>query len=249
MRKSRMRRKKFRRTPDGYKKIILAGGRVTYNPSEVVREIHKKFLAEDGVLEYERPEVKVMSHVRLGHTYYFKTDLKSAFDQVTYEMIVKYAEHFAIRLSSLEPREYFFHNQGEGGLIQGSLASPHLFETYCRFSGFDFDLQQYCKKIGFHYTRFADDLLFSAPRRIGGRVGPKVRQIVGHYGFALNDAKTRRVNTLEEPLEVLGYKIMGTRIDPLDKTIQKLYSPKYDEEQRWGIRKWRKDVKKANRQT
>ena len=148
----------------------------------------------------------------------------------------------------MTPRQYFFHENGLGGLIQGAPSSPYLFETYCHFGGLDQALLEYCDKLGLYYSRYVDDILISSPRRFGKRIGPKVREMVGAYGFTLNDRKTRRVNVFNEPLEVLGLVIRGHRIDPSDKVIQKLYDSALDEASRKGLLDWRRHVRKLNKQ-
>jgi hypothetical protein len=234
-------------TPPGFKRV--PGKRVTYSPQATTRAIHQRFLrqAEASPLYFPDPGQEVANHLRQGHRYFFSTDLESAFDQVTAQRLRQALVWREIKLGWLVPRQYFFHEKGLGGLIQGAPSSPYLFETYCRFGGLDRSLSEYCGKLGFYYSRYVDDILISSPRELGRRIGPKVREMVGMYGFTLNDRKTKRVDVHSEPLEVLGLVIRGNRIDPSDDVIQKLHEPDRDDASRKGLLNWRRHVRKLSK--
>jgi hypothetical protein len=235
-------------TPPGFRRRAEKG-RVTYNPGIAVRAVHKRLHAQVKAhpLTFADPLPEVRQHLERGHRYFLKTDLSSAFDHVTAERLRAALKHRGINPGWLSPLQYFFHEMGRGGLIQGAPASPYLFETYCRYGGLDRDLGEYCDKLGFCYTRYVDDILISSHRPIGKRVGPSVRRIVGAYGFALSDKKTKRVDVYAEPLEVLGYLIRGPRIDPAPRTLQTLFDPQISDVVRAGIFRWRRRVRTVGR--
>jgi hypothetical protein len=207
--------------------------------------VHARFYAQvkDRPLAFYDPLPEVRRHLELGHRYFFKTDLSSAFDHVTAERLRKTLTTRRISPKWLVPSQSFFHENGRGGLIQGAPASPYLFETYCRYSGLDRDLYEYCDKLGFWCSRYVDDILISSLRPIGRRVGPSIRAIVGEYGFVLSDKKTKRVDTYLEPLDVLGYVIRGSRIDPAPETLQVLFDPEASDATRAGVFRWRRHVR------
>lgn len=237
-------------TPPGFERVLLSGRkRILYNPGIRVRAVHARFMrqVEEHPLHFIDAGKGVMSHIQKEHRYFFSTDLVSAFDHVTAKRLTGALAWRGIRLGWLTPREYFFHEMGSGGLIQGAPSSPYLFETYCRFGGLDRDLMEYCDKLGFHYTRYIDDILISSSRPLGRRIGPKVRTIVDKYGFSLSDRKTKRVDVRSEPLEVLGFVIRGNRIDPSDGTMQKLFENDLPEQSRTGVFRWRRQVRELNK--
>lgn len=88
----------------------------------------------------------------------------------------------------------YFVAKGERHLPQGSPASPALTNLLCR--RLDRRLQGLADALGFAYTRYADDLTFSAR---GGAAGSKsvgkllrgVTDIVAHEGFVVHPEKTR----------------------------------------------------------
>jgi len=235
-------------TPLGFRRRT-DGSRITYDPNITVRAVHKRFFSQvkDRSLTFGDPLVEVRRHLELGHRYFFKTDLTSAFDHVTAEQLQAVLGVRRINYGWLTPAKYFFHEGGRGGLIQGAPASPYLFETYCRYGGLDRELYEYCDKLGFCYTRYVDDILISSNRFLGKRIGPSVREIVRTFGFELSDKKTKRVDVYTEPLSVLGYLIQGSRIDPNPGTLQALFDPKTSDAARSGVFRWRRHVRKVGR--
>ncbi|MCC6556685.1 MAG: RNA-directed DNA polymerase [Polyangiaceae bacterium] len=81
---------------------------------------------------------------------------------------------------------------GERGLPQGACTSPALSNQVAR--KLDRRLAGMCKKHGFEYTRYADDLTFSAPPGKRAEIPmllARVRHIVTEEGFAINPKKGR----------------------------------------------------------
>lgn len=86
----------------------------------------------------------------------------------------------------------YFVALGDRHLPQGSPASPAITNVMCR--RLDRRLSQMAADIGFVYTRYADDLTFSASgeslRHICN-ILKRTESIVTHEGFAINQEKTR----------------------------------------------------------
>lgn len=81
---------------------------------------------------------------------------------------------------------------GARALPQGACTSPAISNQVARM--LDRRLTGLCAKAGWAYTRYADDLTFSAPvgkREDLGRFIAKVRHIVEDEGFAINEKKGR----------------------------------------------------------
>ncbi len=81
---------------------------------------------------------------------------------------------------------------GPRALPQGACTSPAISNQIART--LDRRLSGLCQKAGWSYTRYADDLTFSAPpgkREDIGRFLAKVRHIVEDEGFAINEKKGR----------------------------------------------------------
>lgn len=76
------------------------------------------------------------------------------------------------------------------GLPQGAPTSPQLANLVCR--RLDQRLAGLARRMGFQFTRYADDLTFSSDDRMAkvDRLAAAVNEIVGDCGFELNDRKT-----------------------------------------------------------
>jgi RNA-directed DNA polymerase len=81
---------------------------------------------------------------------------------------------------------------GPRGLPQGACTSPALSNQVAR--RLDKRLGGLAAKFGLTYTRYADDLTFSASDELDGRIGyllARIRHITQDEGFAINGKKTR----------------------------------------------------------
>ncbi len=74
-------------------------------------------------------------------------------------------------------------------LPQGAPTSPALSNLIAY--GLDIRLAALAKRLGFTYTRYADDLTFSGDRVLAGALLKRVRAIVADEGLALNEKKVR----------------------------------------------------------
>jgi retron-type reverse transcriptase len=89
---------------------------------------------------------------------------------------------------------------GPRGLPQGACTSPALSNLVAR--KLDVRLAGLCSKLGWAYTRYADDLTFSGsgePAKSVGYLLARIRHIVADEGFTVNEKKTRvlRRNTAQ----------------------------------------------------
>jgi hypothetical protein len=81
---------------------------------------------------------------------------------------------------------------GPRGLPQGACTSPALSNLVCRH--LDRRLQGLAASLHVRYTRYADDLTFSAGRHLEPKIGwllTRVREIVESEGFRIREEKTR----------------------------------------------------------
>ena len=80
---------------------------------------------------------------------------------------------------------------GPRGLPQGACTSPAISNLIAR--RMDSRLSGIAKKLGWTYTRYADDLTFSSahPSERIGYLLARIRHITGDEGFAVNEKKTR----------------------------------------------------------
>ena len=113
-------------------------------------------------------------------------DLKDFFPSVSFQRVLGvylnlgYVYPVALLLTKLS-----CHNER---IPQGSPTSPAICNILCR--KLDRRLGGLAHKLGFQYTRYADDITFSGERFIDGMIN-SVKKIVNDEGFQLNDRKTK----------------------------------------------------------
>ena len=81
---------------------------------------------------------------------------------------------------------------GPRGLPQGACTSPTISNLIAR--SLDRRLTAICERLGWKYTRYADDMSFSASGEAGSQIGyllARVRHIAQDEGFRVNESKTR----------------------------------------------------------
>lgn len=144
----------------------------------------------------------------VGKDVVVNADLKDFFPTITYRRVkglfrkLGYAESLAtiFGLICSEPdasevemdgRTYYV-ARAERFLPQGAPTSPAITNIICR--GLDARLSHLASELGFTYTRYADDLTFSASGEAAGRCGRLLRRlayVVRDEGFELHPDKTR----------------------------------------------------------
>ena len=121
-----------------------------------------------------------------GQKYILKLDVLHFFDSILYSMVKEtafpagtYAEPLRVLLTML-----CYHRDA---LPQGAPTSPALVNILMR--GFDEDVGAWCRARGVRYTRYCDDMTFSASHPLDGVHG-YVRDRLRAMGLFLNERKT-----------------------------------------------------------
>jgi len=164
-------------------------------------------------------------------------DLKDFFPSITFVRVqglfisFGYSPRVATVLASLcteSPRQKIVDSSGnrwvavaDKCLPQGACTSPAISNLICR--SMDARLQGVCKVLGWTYSRYADDLTFSASGEPGTKIGyllHRVRGIVHDESFIINELKTR-VRRKSDQQRVTGL-IVNDKIGVPRKTVRKL---------------------------
>lgn len=155
-----------------------------------------------------RPGVSVVDNAakHTGRAVVIRLDLKDFFPSITLKRVRRLfqsmgynggvATIFAL-LATESPRAAItldgqrrFVAVGECSLPQGACTSPAITNLLCR--GMDARLTGAANSMGFTYTRYADDLVFSHAdaKAPSGMLLDLVRQIIASVGFTVNEEKT-----------------------------------------------------------
>ncbi len=156
------------------------------------------------------PDRSIVTNARahVGRDVVVNLDLKDFFPTLTFRRIkgkfrgLGYAEPVATVLALIctEPDvdeleldgEKLFASRGPRRLPQGAPTSPNLTNLVCK--RLDARLDGLAGSLGFTYTRYADDMTFSASGEAAGKVGALLKhvgEIVTAEGFSVHPDKTR----------------------------------------------------------
>ena len=154
--------------------------------------------------------IRTNAHLHVGQHVVVNVDLENFFPTITFNRVRGAFEHLGYSpavatilalLTTESPRrevEYagsrFHVAVGPRALPQGACTSPALSNLISR--RLDSRLTGIAAKLGWRYTRYADDMSFSAdeaasPRDKTGYLLARIRHIVQEEGFSVNEGKTR----------------------------------------------------------
>lgn len=127
----------------------------------------------------------------VGHKYIFKMDITDFFGSISYLQVVsaafnsnRFPKQIGAILTSLCCLDEY--------LPQGAPTSPALSNIVMK--NFDDILGDWCEKRNIVYTRYCDDLTFSADFPLYGKVYHKVEKMLYIRGFEINESKTKSIS-------------------------------------------------------
>ena len=212
-----------------------------------VHRAAKGFLPGHSIVDNARPHV--------GADVVINMDLENFFPTITFARVkglfrtLGYSEQVATILGLLctEPEvetyewlgERYHVARGPRFLPQGAPSSPPVTNLLCR--RLDRRLDGLARSLGFHYTRYADDLTFSGSGEATDRVGKllgKARDIIEHEGFRPHPKKTRVLRAGRQQ-EVTGI-VVNRKLSLDRKTLRRFRAVLFQVEhdgpagKRWG---------------
>jgi retron-type reverse transcriptase len=116
-------------------------------------------------------------------------DLKDFFDNIRKCNVFQYFDSLGYEKSVTTALTSFC--TYENHLPQGAPTSPCLSNLIA--IEMDTDIQYYCEKNGFVYTRYADDITISSKTKIAPNIR-EVNKIIHKHGFRLNSKKTKLIH-------------------------------------------------------
>lgn len=215
----------------------------------ILREVLDKIEVHEAVHGFRRDR-SILTNARphVGADVVINFDLKDFFPTISYKRVkglfrsLGYSEAAATILALLSTEadleeveldgKTYFVALGDRHLPQGSPASPAISNIICR--RLDRRLSGMATSLGFTYTRYADDLTFSASGENNLRslcnLLRRTESIVAHEDFVINEEKTRIIRRKSSQLEVTGI-IVNERPTISSKVLKRFRATLYHLEQ------------------
>ena len=182
-----------------------SGGWRTINaPKEELKELQrdiKDYLENAGIhphaaayayVKHRSAKDAVIRHQRTEHTCYLKIDFSDFFGSCNKQTILRSLTQIPFfACMSIQTLNDMLHvAMLNGGLPQGTPLSPWL--TNQIMLPYDFEIAKACNSRAITYTRYADDMLFSADNKTALRAAIRVvREVIAGTNLKINNDKTR----------------------------------------------------------
>lgn len=192
---------------------------------------HKTVDANYAFEPHKNCVLNALQHV--GYRYTLSVDIEDFFDSVSEASV-----------AHLIPEELRKHCFVEGFLRQGFPSSPVI--SNIAFAEVDAHLMRLvadlpASLIPVMYTRYADDLIFSYDdERFGEVILGFLPLVLGHYGFRLNERKTRLQCSHNGRRIITGIAVDDTGIYPTRKVLKKIRAALHqqNETSAQGLMEW-----------
>lgn len=187
-----------------YKKITLqkrnGSIRIINAPDTILKyyqqRILRKILYKQPISEYATAYIpgknlKDNASPHVNHKYLLKMDITDFFGSITYLMVISSAfnsKMFPAQIGAMLTTLCC----KDDVLPQGAPTSPTLSNIVMK--SFDDIIGNWCKDRNITYTRYCDDLTFSADTPIFNNVYPKVSDMLNRWGFEINESKTKFIS-------------------------------------------------------
>lgn len=168
---------------------------------------------------------RVDSHVKQGFKYTVDVDLKSYFDTIPHDLLIRELRKYVADNSLIELVEKFLqaevldgleHWTPTSGAPQGAIISPLLSNLYLN------ELDHLLANSGYTMTRYADDFVIQCRTREEAEAALElVRTWTTARGLTLHPTKTKIVSVDNEGFEFLGYRFIKHRRYPRSKSLAK----------------------------
>jgi RNA-directed DNA polymerase len=163
--------------------------------------------------------------VKAGYKYTVDVDLKSYFDTIPHDLLIKELRKYVADNQVIGLVEKFLQAEivdekdrwiPQTGVPQGAIISPLLSNLYLN------DLDHFMAGQGYQMTRYADDLVIQCRTREEAESAlALVSDWITERGLLLHPTKTKIVHVDEEGFEFLGYRFIKHRRFPRPKSLAK----------------------------
>lgn len=202
-------KKVYLNNSDLYYSVYDIKNRTIYKPCAELREHQKIILNFIRMIYRLRLNTKSAAKVHLGRKWILKTDIKSFYESFSKEQLQMAIDELCERLKAeykteMQKEDIYYLCTIQDKLPTGALTSAHLANLAFKTMNIDDIIMEFCKQNEINYSRYMDDLTFSADNKAKLQETEKfVQKLLENNGFSLNAEKTKYISDNKRQ-EVLG---------------------------------------------
>lgn len=200
---------------DFYYCVYKYKNRIIYNPCENLRHQQKIILNFIKMMYKIKLNTKNAAIVHCKRKWILKTDIKSFYDSFSKEQLDRAIHHLCLDLATVctlnEQTVYDICTLNDK-LPTGALTSAHIANYAFKLMKIDEVICEFCRQNEINYSRYMDDLTFSADKKSKLNEAEKfVVNMLAVNGFSLNREKTKYISDNKKQ-EVLGILVNNKQV-------------------------------------
>lgn len=192
---------------DFYYCVYKYKNRIIYNPCENLRYHQKMILNFIKMMYNIKLNTKNAAMVHCKRKWILKTDIKSFYESFSKKQLERAIYQLCVDLKpfcTIDEKAIYQICTLNDKLPTGALTSAHIANYAFKLMKFDDIICEYCRQNEINYSRYMDDLTFSADDKTKlNEAEVFVRSLLSANGFSLNKEKTKYISDNKKQ-EVLG---------------------------------------------
>lgn len=190
--------------------ICRAGKRVVFAPCDELKKVQKYF---KQALEWTYP-LKMntfdCAKIHTGKKWVLKMDIKDFYGSVPYEFTRQAVKKACKKIKNADVNYYLMISTVNKKLPVGAVTSAHIANA-C-FAPVDKRIRAYCDMFGVNYSRYMDDLTFSADNKFSLNKAEKFAgDTLAFFGYKPNKRKTKYISDNKQQ-NVLGLVVNNKKV-------------------------------------
>lgn len=192
-----------------YYQVYQHNGRTIYAPSEDLKEKQKIILNFIKLVYKLSLNTKKAAMIHCAKKWVLKTDIKSFYKSFSKEQIQTAIHEICEKLiveykTEISEKDIYKYCTINEKLPTGALTSAHLANIAFETIKIDEEIYNFCKELNVKYSRYMDDMTFSANNKLNlQKTESFVQKLLEQNGFSLNKEKTKYISDNKRQ-EVLG---------------------------------------------
>ena len=193
-----------------YYTIFRIGKRVILSPCDELKKAQRYFKTALNWVYPLKIDIHKSAQKHCCKKWVLKLDIKNFYGSVPYEYIEQVVKNTCKRIKNADINYYLMITTLDGKLPTGAATSAHIANA-C-FTPVDKRIRAYCNALCIDYSRYMDDMTFSADDKfLLNMVEEFVQRTLANFGYKLNSQKTKYISDNKQQ-NVLGLVVNNAEV-------------------------------------